>query len=503
MYNDSYKHRRFYAVAPDDDVATLRQGSAIPGDYAGHVRAASQPPVSRHPTWLAAPESLAVLGILLAALAFFASQVVSLPQTPAAVAAPTVVVEDSDTGQQQALQYGTEPRLAESDFFQKTRAAFVADEATFIEADLAAMELHYYEDGEQTLSVPIVAKGRSGSWWETPAGLYEVQDRRERHYSSFGNVYLPWSMPFQGNFFIHGIPEYGDGSPVDASFSGGCIRLQTADAEELFSMVGVGTPILVHEPTTESSVFQYEPNIPDMDAPHYLLADIENNTILASSELNAPAPIASITKLMTALVAVEHINLDQRVFVTEPTFVESIIPRLADRQRVSMYSLLQLLLMESSNEAAEIIARQMGRDTFVEHMNRKAASIGLHDTTFGDASGLSNDNVSTLNDLLRLAQYIHNNRSFILELTADQYVPTAYVGDEFGELTNFNRLADLENFYGGKVGETNAAGQTSLTLHRFLVNGEERIVAIAVLGSQNRTLDVLQLEQYFRERFVE
>lgn len=504
MFSGPQTERRFYAVAPDDDIAQVAPGSAIPTGYGnrrtgGRSAGAGAGSVAR---W-AAPELVVAALLLVATLGFFASQLVSLPSTPAAVAAPTVVIEHSNTGERTQLQYGTEPLLSQPDFFAETHAAFVADETTFIEADLAAMELRYYEDGVEQLAFPIQGKGRSGSWWETPAGLYEVRDKREKHFSTFGNVNLPWSMPFQGNFFIHGIPEYPDGTLVDSSFSGGCIRLATADAKALFARVGVGTPVLVHEPAIETSDFQYEPNIPEMDAPHYLLADIGNNTILASSDLNVPAPIASITKLMTALIAVEHINLDKRVAVTGSNFVQSIIPRLANRHRVSMYSLLQLLLMESSNEAAELIAGQIGRDRFITLMNEKATAIGMHNTTYADPSGLSNDNVSTLNDLLRLAQYLHSNRSFVLELTADQYVPTAYASDEFGELNNFNPVADLDNFYGGKVGETDAAGKTSLSLHRISVQGQERIIAIVVLGSNDRTADVRQLEQHFTDRFVD
>ncbi len=502
MQNDLNTERRFYAVAPDDDIAVVQQGSAIPGDYlkkrSNTFSRGTLPTLLQ----LRAPEPLAALGLLLATALFFAFQAVSFPQTQSAVAAPTIVVEHNDTGTMTPLRYGTEPLLAQPDFFQKTRTAFLADQATFIEADLAAMELRYYEDGVMRLAVPIVAKGRTGSWWETPAGLYQIQDRREQHFSTFGNVNLPWSMPFQGNFFIHGIPEYTDGTPVEDSFSGGCIRLETEHAQLLFEQVGVGTPVLVHEPRTATEQFQYEPSIPDMVAPHYLLADVEDGTILASSDLNRPAPSASITKLMTALIAVEYINLDTRVRVGESNLIQSMVPRLADRQTVSMYSLLQLLLMESSNEAAEAIASQLGRDTFIERMNEKASAIGLHQTTFADPSGLSRDNTATLADLLRLAQYIHSNRSFILQLTADQYVPTAYVADEFGELNNFNHLADLDDFYGGKVGETNAAGQTSLTLHRFDIGGEERIIAISILGSTDRTNDALQLHQYVHDRFV-
>ena len=508
MYHTPDQTRQFYAPSVGEDEIRVVQGAGIPRGYSkdrntGGSNAAIEIRVNDILRPLMIHKNSIAAAILVLGVGFFAWQGFTVADTSSQIATPTVVLEYTATGGLEPFQYGKEPLLSQPSFFAHTYESFLSAQATFIKADLETMRLVYYQSGEPLVEYPIKAKGRPGSWWETPAGVYAIHDKRPLHRSSFAGVNLPWSMPFQGNFFIHGIPEYPDGTPVEESFSGGCIRLNTDDAEELFHLVEIDTPILVFaqtDPTTDT--FQYEPNIPDMDAPHYLLADIGNSTVLASSDLQQTASIASITKLMTALVASEYIDLDQRVQVGSTSFVQSIIPRLADRQSVSMYSLLQLLLIESSNEAADLIADQLSREVFVARMNEKASAIGMHDTTFTDPSGLDSGNVSTLNDLLRLVQYLYNNRSFILELTADQYVATAYDADAFGELNNFNLLSDLEDFYGGKTGETNAAGQTSISLHRFMVRGEERLVAIAVLGSTDRTRDVLRLHTYFQERFT-
>jgi len=116
--------------------------------------------------------------------------------------------------------------------------------------------------------------------------------------------------------------------------------------------------------------------------------------VLAASDLDRVVPIASLTKLMTALVAAEHINLDQDVRI-RGSGVTSLIPRLREGYSASMYSLLQLLLIESSNEAAEVIASVIGRDEFLRLMNEKAAAIGMEHTTFTDPSGLDDGNIST------------------------------------------------------------------------------------------------------------
>ncbi len=399
------------------------------------------------------------------------------------------------------LQYGIQVALSQPDFFNDTRNSFITEQRSFIEANLATMELRYYQEGKEVFFAPIAAKGKEGSWWETPAGLYEIGLKKEKHFSSFGAVYQPWSMTFQGNFFIHGWPYYPDGTPVESTFSGGCIRLDDESAEALYNLVQEGTPVLVHELGFINDTFVYEPKIPELKTPHYLIADIQNSTILAASDLDEVVPIASVTKLMTALIAVEYINLDKDVYISYVPEVSSVIPRLQVGQHVSMYSLLQLLLVESSNEAAEFIAGIVGRQRFIELMNDKAAALGLAETVFTDPSGLSSGNVSSVGDLLRLSQYIYDNRSFILELTANQDIPTVYTRGQFGKLENFNTIPGVDSFIGGKVGDTLAAGQTSVSFHRLSVKGEERIVVIVLLNSKDRVSDVVDLITYMHERF--
>jgi D-alanyl-D-alanine carboxypeptidase len=418
------------------------------------------------------------------------------------VSAPVpVIVQNPYTAKQEPLKYGVQLAMSEPNFFTETRNAFIDGSKTFIEVDLTTMQLRYFENGVLHDQMTILSKGQKGSWWETPAGLYEVKDKKEKQFSMFGQVTTPWTITFQGNFSIHGWPKFPDGKAVPVDYPSGCVRLSDEDAQKLYALVATHVPVLVHEVPVETDSFVYEPKIPELATPHYLIADVESNTVLASSNLSDAVPIASLTKLMTALVAAEYLNLDQTIEVTQPTFVQSLIPRLGHQDKVSMYSLLQLLLVESSNEAAEVIANQVGQEKFVGYMNDKAASLGLTDTHFADPSGLSASNTSSLRDLLSLTQYIYNNRKFIIDLTANQDLPTAYVSGQFGELSNFNKVAGLDNFLGGKVGETTAAGQTSISLHKLRVKGADRVIAIILLDSKSRGADVKELLQYAQDRF--
>ena len=488
------------ALSVSDDIPATVPGGLIPGarSSARSTRSTSGrsmvPPITHHPA------ILFVGAVLFFAMSLGVTAFNSI-QAQYSVAAPIVMVDTPEPELVKELTYGSRVSFSEPNFFADTKESFVAAGATFIEADLDAMTLRLYVDGAVTFEAPILAKGREGSWWETPAGLYEVEAKKVNHFSSFGQVWQPWSMVFQGNFFIHGWPYYPNGTEVPDGYSGGCIRLSTADAEALYGQTPLGTPILVHEKDFEPDGFVYEPSVPEVDSRHYLIADVKSSTVLASSDLDAQAPIASVTKLMTALIAAEYINLDTDVPITQERYVNSLIPRLSERREASMYSLLQLLLIESSNEAAEVIAAQIGRDRFIRLMNEKAASLGLENTTFTDPSGLDSGNVSSLRDLLRLAQYIHNNRSFILDITADANLSTLYDAGDFGELENFNEIEEIDSFIGGKVGETLAAGQTSLSLHALPIQDTERVIAIIVLGSDDRPRDVTTLLEYVTERF--
>lgn len=503
MYNDERPARRFYAVSYEEDIARVERGVLIPKKRTVEASVPVPPsaPVVLVEVWQRVRPIVLVTIPLFLFLVFGGLTGYSMLTAQSSVAAPIVVIENPDTKELAPLNYGIKLELSQPDFFQETHAAFVDNQLSFVEVDLTAMKIAYFLNGEEVFQAPILAKGKEGSWWETPAGLYEISYKAENHFSSFGQVYQPYSMAFQGNFFIHGWPHYPDGTPVASSFSGGCVRLSNEDAATLYTLTDPGTPILVHEAAFEGDDFLYETKVPELTAPHYLIADINNNTVLAASDVNGTAPIASITKLMTALIAAEYINLDKDVWKTQETFVQSLIPRLSGRSRVSMYSLLQLLLVESSNEAAEMIAAQLGRERFIALMNEKAKSLGLTDTVFTDPSGLHEGNISSLKDLLRLVQYIHHNRSFIIELTANQNLPTAYKSGEFGELMNFNEIKEIDNFIGGKVGETNAAGQTSVSLHKMSFNGEERIIAIIILGSESRSEDVVKLIGFVERRF--
>lgn len=495
--------RSFRLVSYHDDQPVEKRGALIPRPKQELVVKADF-----HPLGAIKPKNLApVVGTVAALVALFMLTIVGtasygLVAENNLALAPTVTLIDPTTNTRSVLGYGPQVALTVNNFFVDARDSFIDESATFIEVDVPANIVRYFKRGVLVQTAEIESVGVPGSWWAVPAGLYQVELLEQRPYSNLAQVYLPSAIRFGGNYLIHGAPVYPDGTVAQIENSVGGIRLTDEDASMLYKAAAEGVPVLVHTAPDKPDTFRYEPSVSEVSAPNYLIADVENGTILAASELDTSASIASLTKLMTAVIAAEEIDLDTRVRVTAPTFVESLIPRLADRKSVSVYSLLQLLLVESSNEAAEVIAGQLGRDDFISLMNSKARSIGMASTVFTDPSGLDAGNISTVGDLYTLVRYISKHRSFIFEITDTTRVSVDNRGGEFGALVNFNQIEDVTNFKGGKVGETSAAGQTSISLHQLRIQGEDRLVMIVLLGSTERSEDVRSLLSYVERTFT-
>ncbi len=403
----------------------------------------------------------------------------------------------------ETLNYGEQPALSNPVFFDQVKNQFISDKVNFIEVNLSDMYVKVYKNGDDVLDLPVKTIGREGSWWETPAGLYKIETKEPTHFSSMGNVYMPWSMEFQGNFYIHGIPYFSDGTPVATSYSGGCIRLETDDAKKLYDAVDIGYPILVYKNSFEPDDFQYTEAVPTLSGASSIAVDIGNNYVFSENNPDEVLPIASITKLMTALVTTEYINLDDIATVPQEAIVYTSTPRLKVGEKISVYQLLYPLLMESSNEAAETIARYFGRDDFIADMNAKAASLGMTHTHFADPSGASADNVSTAEDLVTLAKYIYYNRQFILNITSGKINNSAYEPNMFTGMSDFNDFTDNPNFVGGKVGETTAAKETELSIFDLPIanSTSTRPIVIITLGSDNRKSDIQSMLDYISNNF--
>ena len=106
----------------------------------------------------------------------------------------------------------------------------------FVYADLKAMRIKYFDNGKVIWQKPIASIRNYGSKFDTPIGEFEALTKEKNHFSTYGEVWMPYSVQFHGDFYIHGWPYYPGGKPVARGYSGGCIRLETADMEELYKL---------------------------------------------------------------------------------------------------------------------------------------------------------------------------------------------------------------------------------------------------------------------------
>ena len=379
-----------------------------------------------------------------------------------------------------------------------------------IYVDLGEKELTLYDSGKPLETIPVLSIGRSGTPWETPSGTYTVLSKEENHFSTIGNVWMPYSMEFFGNFFIHGWPYYDGGKPVPEGYSGGCIRLSTEDAKKVFEFAKFGTPVVITRsaaatPQAVSGSLTYFTRAllsdkPAVSASAYLVADVETGDILAAHDIDTSYPIASVSKLFTALVSLEAVNQYTPIRVSNAALATyGTTGKLRTGEKITSGDLLFPLLLESSNDAAEVIAEHLGRTRFIQLMNDKAKAIGLSRTSFADPSGLSPENISTARDLYKTAEHINSTKRYIFEVTRESD-HTNKSGSTTWRNSNPFVTHRYPEYRGGKQGFTDEAQKTVLGLFDVPVSEfDDRTLVVILLRSNNLEKDVQNLLSFVRK----
>ncbi len=221
-------------------------------------------------------------------------------------------------------------------------------------------------------------------------------------------------------------------------------------------------------------------------ADSYLVADLESGDILLAKNSSAVRPIASISKLMTALVSFSRMDqadiatVSSRALDTRETAGGLVL-----NEKISVGDLLFPLLLESSNDAAEVIAEHFGRANFIAEMNTTAKSLGMKNTSFSDPSGLSNQNVSTAQDLFLFVRDLYLSRSEVFTITRqDRYQVLGH------RWVNASLFVNEEGYLGGKSGYIYAAGHTLISLFNFKTSRGDRRIAFITLKGDNKEADM-------------
>lgn len=266
--------------------------------------------------------------------------------------------------------------------------------------------------------------------------------------------------------------------------------------------------LLTERPDSEIEVFGTDgkSHIVRLSSQSYLAVDLDKGTVFKEKAPEKQFPIASVTKFMTALVSLENIPQNQIATVSKKALsAYGQEGSLVLNEKIKVGDLIYPLLLESSNDAGEVLAEHLGRPVFLDLMNNKAKALGMTQTYFEDPTGLSPNNVSTAQDLLLLAKYIRTNHPEILSRTKLSMYQVKKVEDRRAHTwyshNKFIRTGD-KYYMGGKNGYIPESAQTGISFFDLPIKNtitgqtEKRPVVLIVLKSIDRYQDFTALASY-------
>lgn len=257
-------------------------------------------------------------------------------------------------------------------------------------------------------------------------------------------------------------------------------------------------------------------SMPELSAQSVLVYDQASGQPLLTKNATMQTPIASITKLMTAMLVLEAgLPLDERITLTgeDRDTIRGTGSRLAVGSSYTRGQLLHLALIASDNRAAHALGRTSpgGLERFVATMNRTAQALGMRDTVYIEPTGLSSENRSTATDLAKLADYAYQNFPEIRQITRTGYYTLGtqrvvlqrkhhhqpQVSYRTVAFNNTNRLTRMDDWNIGlsKTGFINEAGHC-LVMQAQVAQRDVIIVLLDAMGSNRRAGDAARIKQW-------
>jgi len=362
----------------------------------------------------------------------------------------------------------------------------VSTSTKVVYADLNAMEIKLFENGTQMQTYPIQSVGREGTAWQTPLGKFDMSYKNANHFSSIGHVWMPFSMHFFGNYFIHGWPYYTGGMPVAEGYSGGCIRLNTPDAEKIFDFVDKNTQLIVtisDKQLETQTDFEYhiKNSKPSLES-KFLVADLDTGEVVASKDAKEVIAIDSFAKLMTGLISLETLNQYQETVLNQDI--------------VSIADVLYVLLLGDNNDAGKLLYEHKNKNQYLLDMNTRARSLGMDQTLYKDVNGEDSTTTSSLEDSFKLLHYFKGYKPFMLKvLSLDTYT----LGQD-----KITREYPFQKSQGYVAGFSNTSKTEMITLVTVDIfssktnSSTSKTFAIIVHGSADAGADTKELYEWLR-----
>ncbi len=269
----------------------------------------------------------------------------------------------------------------------------------------------------------------------------------------------------------------------------------------------INKSILLKEPKTIKVTYNTpEPIKPYISAESYIVGNLKTGDTYISHNSERVFPIASVSKLLTALIA-RHVILPQ----AKIKFTQSMLDAYGDSgyftlgETFTPEELMYALVLESSNDAALAFAESYGLEKFVAQMNGFAKEIGMSQTSFNDPTGLSPENISNAKDLFTLAKYLYRAEKPLLEITRQKEYDLSTTSEHNAHhFVNINPYSYYKDFIGGKTGRTKEAKESMISLFNHTIDTTEYSIAVIVLRSNfaEREIDTEKLLGMFIDKIA-
>lgn len=230
---------------------------------------------------------------------------------------------------------------------------------------------------------------------------------------------------------------------------------------------------------------------PDISAKAVVIMDKDSKVVLFSKNPNLLFSMASTTKIMTSIIALDYYKMNDVLTIKEEK-VEGVNVGFTIGEKLLFRDILYAMLLPSGNDAALSIAQNYpgGEDAFIKKMNEKAKALHLTNTNFADSIGLEDSrDYTTPLDLARLASIALENEVFAKIVTTKTWRITDVTGGNKYLLKNLNILLGVQGVNGIKTGYTTQAGQVLVVSKK---EGEHTLIII-VMDSQDRFFDTSKL----------
>lgn len=266
----------------------------------------------------------------------------------------------------------------------------------------------------------------------------------------------------------------------------------------------IATPAVIAKtnPKTSQTTVKKLSSQPDLSSSSALVIDLKNQKVIYSSNPNKVLPIASITKLMTALIildAKQPLNAVIPVSINNTKELKGVFSRVKVGSKITRKEMLLLTLMSSENRAAASLAHHYpgGYNAFIKAMNTKAKALGMKNTRYVEPTGLSEKNVSTASDVIKLL-IATKKYPLLSQLSTTSNKTVTFSKPNYTlSFSNTNTLINSENWniQLTKTGFTHEAGRC-LAMRTQIAKRDVALVVLDASGKQTHFADANRLRKW-------